>query len=41
MVAFQYDRALYDKLKGAYEIRASALADALRRGEPMQYIFNH
>jgi len=41
VVTFQYDRALYEKLRAASEIRASALADALRRGEPIQYIFNH
>lgn len=40
-VTFRYDRALYENLKAASEMRASALADALRRGEPIQYIFNH
>lgn len=41
VVAFQYDRALYEKLKGANETRVSAVADACRRGEPIQYVFNH
>lgn len=41
VVAFQYDRALYEKLKATNDMKASALADACRRGEPVQYIFNH
>ena len=40
VATFRFDRALYEKLRAANEMRASALVDASRRCEPIQYIFN-